>query len=119
MSLERHKETHYKVLKILSQNSTISQRELANELGVSLRETNYCLQTLLQKGMIKASNFKNNKNKIAYAYLLTPCGVEQKSKMTLEFLQGKEREFEALKIELEELSRECRGISNQKVIAFN
>jgi EPS-associated MarR family transcriptional regulator len=109
MSLEIQNEIHYKVLKILSKNSTISQRELANELGVSLGKTNYCLQDLLQKGMIKASNFKNNNNKIAYAYLLTPSGVEQKSKLALEFLQRKRLEFEALKIELEELSREVEG----------
>ncbi|MFT5276199.1 MAG: EPS-associated MarR family transcriptional regulator [Saprospiraceae bacterium] len=109
MSLEIQNEMHYKVLKILSQNSTISQRELANELGVSLGKTNYCLQALLQKGMIKASNFKNNKNKIAYAYLLTPSGVEHKSTLALEFLQRKRLEFEALKIELEELSREVEG----------
>ena len=109
MSQETQNETHYKVLKILAENSTISQRELASELGVSLGKTNYCLQALLQKGMIKASNFKNNKNKMAYAYLLTPSGIEQKSKLTLEFLQRKRLEFEALKIELEELSREVDG----------
>jgi EPS-associated MarR family transcriptional regulator len=106
MSLEIQNETHYKVLKILSQNSTISQRELASELGVSLGKANYCLQALLQTGMIKANNFKNNRNKIAYAYLLTPSGIEQKRKLTLEFLQRKRLEFEALRIELEELSIE-------------
>lgn len=109
MSQEPQSETHYKVLKILAKNSTISQRELASELGVSLGKTNYCLQALLKKGMIKASNFKNNKNKMAYAYLLTPSGIEQKSKLTLEFLQRKRLEFEALKIELEELSKEVDG----------
>ena len=66
------KSTHLKVLKIIEDNPDISQRELAKELGVSLGKTNYCLKALLQKGLIKAENFKNNKNKQAYFYLLTP-----------------------------------------------
>ncbi|MFT5258910.1 MAG: EPS-associated MarR family transcriptional regulator [Saprospiraceae bacterium] len=108
-------ETHYKVLKILAQNSTISQRELASELGVSLGKTNYCLQALLQKGMIKASNFKNNKNKLAYAYLLTPMGIEQKSKLTLEFLQRKRQEYEVLKREIDQLTKEIENQPSEDV----
>lgn len=115
MSRDSHSETHYKVLKILAQNSTISQRELACELGVSLGKTNYCLQALLQKGMIKASNFKNNKNKMAYAYLLTPMGIEQKSKMTIEFLQRKRQEYEALKHEIDQLAKEIEKLPSQDV----
>lgn len=109
MSQETTSETHYKVLRILADNATISQRELADELGVSLGKTNYCLKALLQRGLIKASNFKNNKNKMAYAYLLTPSGIEQKSKLTLEFLQRKRAEYEALKQEIEQLAEEAQS----------
>jgi EPS-associated MarR family transcriptional regulator len=109
MSQETHNETHYKVLRILADNSTISQRALADQLGVSLGKTNYCLKALLQKGLIKASNFKNNKDKMAYAYLLTPSGIEQKSKLTIEFLQRKRLEYEALKQEIEQLAKEANS----------
>ena len=109
MSQETTSETHYKVLRILADNATISQRELADELGVSLGKTNYCLKALLQRGLIKASNFKNNKNKMAYAYLLTPSGIEQKSKLTIEFLQRKRAEYEALKHEIEQLAEEAQS----------
>ena len=99
-------ETHYKVLKILERNATISQRELADELDISLGKTNYCLKALVKKGLIKANNFKNNKNKIAYAYLLTPKGIEEKSSLTIEFLKRKRAEYELLKQEIESLNAE-------------
>ena len=100
-------ETHYKVLSILEQNSTISQRELAQELGVSLGKTNYCLKALLQKGLIKANNFKNNKNKMAYFYILTPKGIEEKSDLTVKFLQRKRQEYEVLRQEIDALAKEA------------
>ncbi len=100
-------DAHFKVLKIIDTNPTISQRELARELGVSLGKTNYCLKALLDKGLIKANNFKNSSNKIAYAYLLTPKGIEQKTQMTLSFLKRKRTEFETLKREIELLEREA------------
>lgn len=109
MSQETHNETHYKVLRILVENSTISQRELADQLGVSLGKTNYCLKALLQRGLIKARNFKNNKNKMAYAYLLTPSGLDQKSKLTLEFLQLKRVEYAVLKQEIELLAKKAQS----------
>ena len=99
-------ETHYKVLKILERNATISQRELADELDISLGKTNYCLKALVKKGLIKANNFKNNKNKIAYAYLLTPKGIEEKCSLTVEFLKRKRAEYKLLKQEIESLSAE-------------
>ena len=107
-------DAHYKVLKIIEQHPTISQRELAGELGVSLGKTNYCLKALLEKGLIKASNFKNNKNKIGYAYLLTPKGLEQKAVMTMNFLKRKRDEFEALKHEIELLQQEADAIRKTK-----
>ena len=81
----------------------MSQRQLAQALGVSLGKTNYCLQALVSKGWIKADNFKNSRNKIAYAYLLTPEGINRKAAMAVRFLQRKTAEFEAIQDELERL----------------
>lgn len=100
-------EAHLKVLRTLDGNPSLSQRELARQLGISFGKTNYCLQALLEKGWIKAMNFRNSKNKIAYRYLLTPRGVDQKARLTVAFLKRKEREFEALQQEIEELTREA------------
>ena len=99
-------ETHYKVLRILEQNPQVSQRELANELGVSLGKANYCLKALIEKGLVKADNFKNSSNKLAYFYVLTPSGIEAKAKISIQFLQRKMDEYEALGIEIEQLKRE-------------
>jgi MarR family transcriptional regulator, temperature-dependent positive regulator of motility len=99
-------DTHYQVLKILEQNPQISQRELAKEMGVSLGKVNYCLKALMKKGLLKASNFKNSSNKIAYFYVLTPKGIEAKAKISVRFLQRKLDEYEALKTEIEQLQEE-------------
>ena len=103
-------ETHYKVLRHLEANPEITQRELAQELGVSLGKANYCLKALIQKGWVKANNFKNNKNKAAYAYLLTPKGIEQKAQITVRYLKTKMNEYEALKQEIEQLKAETKGV---------
>lgn len=100
-------DAHLRVLRAIEANPSLSQRELAKELGISLGKTNYCLQALLEKGWIKAKNFKNNKNKIAYRYLLTPSGIDHKSRLTLRFLESKRKEYEALKREIDQLSREA------------
>ena len=99
--------THYSLLKTLEENPGLSQRDLAKRLGVSLGKVNYCLNALVEKGSLKINNFRNNENKLAYAYLLTPHGVEQKARMTIEFLQIKVREYERLRMEIEELKREA------------
>lgn len=101
-------EVHLKVLRQLEANPEITQRELAQELGVSLGKVNYCLQALIQKGWIKANNFKNSNNKAAYAYLLTPQGIEQKAKITVRYLNNKMAEYEALKEEIEQLQSELQ-----------
>ena len=77
-----NEDTHYRVLKVIEINPQITQRQLADELGISLGKANYCLKSLAQKGLIKASNFKNSNNKLAYAYLLTPHGIEEKAGMS-------------------------------------
>ena len=100
------KESHLKVLRILETNPQISQRELSEALGVSLGKTNYCLKALLDKGLIKIQNFRNSKNKLAYSYLLTPHGIEQKANMTIRYLQKKTQEYDLLRLEIAELKRE-------------
>ncbi|MBK7056511.1 MAG: MarR family EPS-associated transcriptional regulator [Leptospiraceae bacterium] len=96
----------HKIFKALEENPEVSQRELASLLGVSLGKTNFCLQALMEKGWIKVQNFKNNKNKLAYTYLLTPSGIEEKAKLTVQYLRIKMQEYEVLRREIHELSKE-------------
>ena len=100
-------EYRYKILKRLESNPKISQRELAQELSISLGKVNYCLKALMQKGLLKVNNFRNNQNKSVYLYLLTPNGVEEKTKVTLRFMQYKMDEYETLKQEIKVLQREA------------
>ncbi len=97
----------YGLLKTLECNPSLSQRDLAKRLGVSLGKVNFCLNALVEKGCLKVNNFRNSANKLSYAYLLTPHGVEQKAQMTIEFLQIKMQEYECLRIEIAELKREA------------
>lgn len=102
-------DNHYKLLHILERQPDISQRQLAARLDISLGKVNYCLKALLVKGWVKARNFKNSQNKWAYAYLLTPQGIEQKTRMAGEFLKCKLAEYESLKQEIEQLKVEVNG----------
>ena len=79
-----------------------SQRQLAEDLGISLGKLNYCLKALKDKGFVKISNFKKNPQKINYIYVLTPRGVIEKSKLTVNFMKRKMKEYEELKKELEQ-----------------
>lgn len=97
---------HHKVFKLLEANPKISQRELAAALGVSLGKTNYCIKAMIKKGLVKANNFKNSANKRAYFYVLTPKGIETKAKISVRFLARKMDEYEALRLEIEELKAE-------------
>ena len=89
------------LLRKISKKPKVSQRKLANELGFSLGKLNYCLNALKKKGFIKIKNFKNNKNKINYIYILTPKGIAKKSFLTVNFMKRKMKEYEELKKELE------------------
>jgi EPS-associated MarR family transcriptional regulator len=100
--------THYSLLKTLEENPELSQRDLAKRLGVSLGKVNFCLNALVEKGSLKINNFRNSENKLAYAYLLTPRGVDEKARITVQFLKNKMREYERLKSEIEELQREAK-----------
>jgi EPS-associated MarR family transcriptional regulator len=104
-------EVRYKLLKLLEPNPHLSQREVARELGISVGKVNYCLKALAARGWIKATNFRNSQNKAAYMYLLTPRGIEEKSRVTARFLQIKVREYEALKAEIEQLRTEAERLS--------
>jgi EPS-associated MarR family transcriptional regulator len=106
--------TQYKIYKLLEDNPHISQRELARQLGVSLGKANYCLKGLVEKGMIKASRFSNNKNKLVYLYLLTPKGIEHKAKVTLRYLKRRMQEYDEIREEIARLKEEVgRGNSGE------
>lgn len=102
-------DTHFRVMNIIHKNPDITQRELAKKAGISLGSSHYCIKALVEKGWVKAGNFKRNPNKSAYLYLLTPEGISQKSKLAFDFLQRKKAEYDALKLEIENLTEEIHG----------
>ena len=89
-------DVHYRLLKLLEERPDASQRELSESLGISLGKVNYCVKALLDQGWVKATNFKNSKNKLAYAYLLTPSGIDAKARITARFLKRKLDEYQAM-----------------------
>jgi EPS-associated MarR family transcriptional regulator len=101
--------TRYRLLKLLKANPELSQRQLAGELGVSVGKINFCLNALLDKGLLKVRNFRDNRNKLVYAYYLTPKGAQEKVRATVGFLKRKLVEYEGLEREIEELKREVRA----------
>jgi len=104
-------EIHLKLLRHLQANPQVSQREIAEHLGISLGKANYCLQALIEKGLVKARNFKNSANKRAYLYLLTAKGLRAKAQISVRFLQRKIEEHEALHAEIEALRSELKNDS--------
>ena len=99
-------DTHYRALALLESSPDLSQRELARELGISLGGVNYALRALIEKSMLKAQNFSSSDKKLAYAYILTPKGLAEKSLLTARFLRRKMDEYEALKAEIESLQHD-------------
>ncbi|MBM4128294.1 MAG: MarR family EPS-associated transcriptional regulator [Nitrospira sp.] len=99
-------EIQFEVLRRLHQTPQVSQRALAKDLGVGLGTINFCFQALVEKGLVKMQNFSQSTNKLRYAYLLTPAGVAEKSKLTAEFLKRKVAEYETLQAEIEALKFE-------------
>jgi len=108
MAVENDTALNYRLLKLIEERPAISQRELARELGLSLGKVNYCLKAFVKKGLIKADNFRRSDNKRAYAYLLTPKGIEEKARLTLAFFRHVSAEYEALKREMETLDAASR-----------
>ncbi len=99
----------YRLLKRLSDNPELSQRDLAREIGLSLGTINFCLRALVDKGWIKTVNFTNSKKKAAYIYKITPAGIEEKARVAVRFLQYKAEEYRRIKAELEEVRRDVKG----------
>jgi EPS-associated MarR family transcriptional regulator len=100
--------TSYGLLKNLEDNPGLSQRDLAKRLGISLGKVNFCMNALIEKGCLKVNNFRNSENKLAYAYLLTPQGVEERARITMLFLKYKIHEYEQLRAEIAMLKREAK-----------
>ena len=99
-------EIRYKLLKLLSTNANLSQREMAKRTGISLGKTNYVLTELANKGIIKIKRFKSAPSKVSYSYMLTPHGLEEKTKTTLKFLKRKLAEYEEIKYQIKEITKE-------------
>ena len=108
--MSNNNQDQFNVLRKINKNPKSTQRQLAEELGFSLGKLNYCLKALKDKGLIKINNFQNNPNKFGYVYILTPKGISEKTKLTLNFMKKKFEEYEKLKKELEE-----NNVDNNKI----
>ena len=106
-------DTYFRVMRILQENPDLTQRELAEKLGVSVGGLNYCLKALMDKGWVKMQNFQNSKNKFKYVYLLTPQGIAERVALTSRFLDRKMQEYEALKAEIESLHQDVQQSGKQ------
>ena len=102
-----------KMIRELDKEPQISQRQLSKRCNVSLGSIHHCLSALIEKGFIKAKNFKNSKNKLAYSYILTPSGLAHKQKITIEFLKRKQLEYELIKKEIIKLESELKKMSQE------
>ena len=113
LNLVNRKDIHLDLLRKLEVNPEYTQRELSQEMGVSLGKINYCMKKLIEKGWIKLSNFSNNPNKVNYIYLLTPRGIEQKGRLTISFLKIKLQEYEMLKEEISKLKQDAEKLQSE------
>ena len=104
-----NQQSKYQLLKSLEKDANLTQRQLSEELGISLGKVNYCLKSLIQRGFVKINNFKNSNHKLQYSYRRTPKGIEEKTKLTIEFLKVKTEEYEELKKEVEKLTNAETG----------
>jgi len=102
-------EARFQILRHLHENPELSQRELGERVGISLGAVNYCLKALMDRGLVKAQNFKRSPNKMGYAYVLTPAGMVEKSLLTARFLKRKMADYEALKKEIGDLETELNS----------
>ena len=107
-------ELEYRALKILEQQPDLTQRQLAEELGVSLGKTHYLVKSLIDVGWVKLDNFQRSDNKWGYAYLLTPKGIVEKAAITARFLVRKQREYSDLQLEIQQLQEEVKQQQNLK-----
>ena len=100
MNKKRNNQDYFDVMRKIQKQPKTSQRDLAQQLGFSLGKLNYCIKALQQKGLIKIKNFEKNPNKLNYIYVLTPKGIAEKTKLTINFMKRKMKEYEELKEEL-------------------
>ena len=107
-------DTTFRIMRILQEHPDLSQRDLAEKLGMSLGGLNYCLKALMDKGLVKLENFQSSQHKFKYVYVLTPTGIAQKIAMTGHFLKRKMEEYEALKAEIEALKSEVESLDSEK-----
>lgn len=107
-------EIQLRVLRLLQANPQITQREMAEALGVSLGKANFCIKALIERGLIKLNNFQNSRHKLAYSYFLTPMGIAEKGAITARFLKLKMAEFEQLKVEISSLKHEVAELDAGK-----
>ena len=114
LHLMNNKDIHLDLLRKLESNPEYTQRELSKEMGVSLGKVNYCMKKLVEKGWVKLMNFSHNPNKVGYIYLLTPKGIEEKTKLTFEFLKIKMKEYEMLKDEISLLKKDTEQLESPK-----
>lgn len=108
-------DTYFRVMRILQENPDLTQRELAEMLGVSVGGLNYCLKALVKRGWLKIQNFSQSKNKFGYVYILTPRGIAEKTALAASFLKRKMDEYEALRAEIESLKSEMENREDRKV----
>jgi EPS-associated MarR family transcriptional regulator len=106
----RQEDTAFRVMRLLQANPDLTQRELAEQLGVSVSGLNYCLKTLMEKGWVKMHNFSQSKNKFGYVYILTPSGMAEKAALTSRFLKRKLEEYESLTAEIQSLKTEAESL---------
>ncbi len=107
-------EARFKILRLLHENPELTQRELGEQVGISLGAVNYCLRALIERGLVKAGNFSRNPNKLGYAYVLTPAGIAEKTLLTGRFLSRKLAEYDALRVEIDVLSRETSARASEE-----
>ena len=112
-------EIRYRLLKLLGDDPSLIQRQMAEKMDISLGKFNYCLKELVKKGFVKINRFTSSQNKAAYMYLLTPHGVEQKAKITASFLKRKINDYEKIKQEIQKLKKEVETEANERVKSQN
>ena len=112
-------EIRYRIFRLLDDDPNLTQRHMAREIGLSLGKFNYCLTELVKKGFVKINRFKSSENKAAYMYLLTPHGIEEKTKITVTFLKRKINDYEKIKQEIQKLKKEVETEVNEKVKSQN
>ncbi len=113
----KSEEVALRLMRLLQACPELSQRELAQQMGISLGGLNYCLNALIDKGFVKMANFSKSKNKFKYVYLLTPQGIAEKVALTSRFLKRKIEEYDALKVEIEALKKECHQNNHNLTIS--